>query len=170
MLEPEAITLVGRMEKLWSRWKPTDEELQQWVQLLKRASSFQEASHAIQRLWEESRFLSPSPKEFRDLLSAEDKGDRGLDPNEGYGASGVWIQCVEAPADFPSRLGWHMEMMYCMDNRLPDDPTVILRHAENARVRHERVYGGRWVVVQQATQEDLTQRKSAICFEAGRTE
>ncbi len=163
MTEPEAVAIVERMKRVWSRWKPTGEEIQQWVKLLKGVSNYRAGNEAVDRLWQESRFACPAPKEFREILNAGSGAGRGNeDPNEKHGASGVWIECIEAPEDNPFRLGWHMEMIYGMDARVPENRTAILDHAETARRKHEDLYGGCWVVVQQATAYDMMQRKSAL--------
>ena len=67
----------------------------------------------------------------------------------------VFIQCVEAPARFPGRLGWYLPVFAGGPKGEPLPRERLLVVAEKMRADHERLYGGRWVVYQQTDDRSM---------------
>ncbi|MBC8275940.1 MAG: hypothetical protein H8E40_13360 [Chloroflexi bacterium] len=59
MKKTEAAELVDYMEKLWTRWNPTDEQRQIWVDVFLPHDGADHAKEALVIAYRESRYLSP---------------------------------------------------------------------------------------------------------------
>jgi hypothetical protein len=89
--------------------------------------------------------------------------------DERYGQTSTFIQCIEAGAHSKSRLGRYVPLCLGLDKNRPG-PDEIKRIAEAMRLSHERLYGGRWIVVEQATEAQMSDSRRRMIEERKRTD
>ncbi|HUT62227.1 MAG TPA: hypothetical protein VNA25_30685 [Phycisphaerae bacterium] len=171
MLKLEADQMIQEMADLFPRWDRTDGQVAGWVRILMAIPDTATARKAIMRLWGTSQRLGPTPSQFNTALEAvmprsREPDGQGQKAGDKRGFTGVYIQCVEAPPQFPLRLGHFAPIIYALQDEVPD--AEIVRHqATNLCRAYEGIYSGQWVVVQQADDDDMFEARRAMLAEAG---
>jgi len=147
MTEPDCEALIDLLMKLWKRWLPNTQEAKQWRRVLLPVR-YDQAQVAINQHYEDSDRLAPNIRKFRECLAVN--RPQIADYRTGSGEIGhSFVFVCRANYDAPQ------EMLYSSPAAVPDE-TVVLELAENIRAKCERMYGKKYIVVQNTTRGELT--------------
>ena len=161
-----AAELVRQIEELWPRWRPTDPERSGWMRFLGRQRAHDETRRAIEAAWESSRYANPRPADISAAIFKGRQRDRSGKPSADItqapgGGTGWYVQAAE-PCPCGVLVGTFHEILFSNDSIRDRAIHRIADHAEATRNRCQELYGGRWVVVQEATQPQMAVRRSGL--------
>ena len=160
----EATGLVVRLNRLYPKWEPTDEEVLSWSRIFRREDKAA-AEAAVDELWENKRFNAPSPGKFREILTGHvEKTRSGAERKDPE--TDVYIQCMRAPGHTPARAGWFLPVFLGPLSR-PPRRDRLLAAAERMRADHEAYYGGDWIVFQGCTFGNMVETRSRVRVDMG---
>jgi len=148
MTDSEFFELMEWAGKLWTTWRPTEQQVEQWKGLL-MPFDYSIAKRAFEAVWQSKTYGKPAPDAVLTQcrlagLPGEYRG--APDP---YAGPGLWIQCIEAPPSCPGRLGWAKPVPFLSPEDNPYDAGS--RYA----ARHAEQYGGKWTVLTEHTWSDI---------------
>ena len=132
------------VKPLWPKWRPSEPEVAVWQDAL-QPFDFSAAKSMIREYFQDdgARHARPRLKEFSKTRSRNQGGRAAAqDPQ-----TDVYIECVEAEEYTPGRSGQRKPIFATEHGKLTLDPDKVMRSAENARLKCERLYGGRWITV-----------------------
>lgn len=140
---------------LWPDWTPTEAESRVWFGELSRFD-YDVAQIAAQQYFSDTggNFRRPKPlgiiEKARVILQTRNVGRKYTkDPI----LTNVYIECIEAPERNP-KLEGKRKAVYAATDDLQCDKEHVLRCAETMRKAFERLYGGKWIIVQTKPTED----------------
>ena len=155
MTKPEAVVEYKYLRKLFDKWQPTDEQVVLYIEEFQKFPDGRLLRRAIERHFHESRFQRPTSGRIAQLVQIiTNQGAPREAKESGHGMTGVHIQCIEAPVQWPGRLGTFVELCYARDERIPEDH-IVMRDAETMRDRYEKAHGGNWRIVQGASASEM---------------
>jgi len=144
-----AQTWFNNLHARFPAWKPTPGEVDEWTKRLARLSDNNAIELAISDTYANTQYSKPTMKTF---LEAYRQHSRGRDEMQQGGSqfTRYFIQCVQPPADCPTRAGWFIPVF----SAEPDNQWHMI--AENMRASHEAFYGGSWRTMNY-TANDMTE-------------
>lgn len=167
MTNKQAQELLDKVIQKWPGYSPTDEEMSSWLEMFKHLE-YHETLDALQSAWECSEYPTPRPGMVTRFLRQQRAGRVPSSGRVDVGYSGLWVQCTVAHPAFPTRLGWYVPVIFMPRGKLPPlDDYQRLADADKMRQDHQRTYGGTWVVVREATPEQMAQSRQSSLERAG---
>ena len=162
MLEYEIDALCKELVKRWPGLKPDDTQLTLWRTEVFRDRNYRTMLQAMQAAWLQGKYTKIQPASIirhYDVFKTRDTQQQETDTEPP-----AWIQCVEAPADFPGRLG-RIVAVFAEPNK--DDPHDWLANiAGQMRRLHEQMCGGRWEIAFGKTFDEMDTQKRQLQAEA----
>jgi len=149
MLKVDAEQLLTKIAELWPRWEPTDAELAEWLSQIGTFDNPDRFRAAISDHFASSRWARPTLAGIIECINIRTPGDSQAHEATPYFA-GVALQCVE----HSKKVGHYIPLWFRNQEGAPDQD-AILRTADRERQRAEKVYGGKWRVLQGVTLDDL---------------
>lgn len=151
MNHAEAETVFRKIEGLFNNWNPNSEQARHWVARLERIDDFRTANRAADELYDGSTYNSPSPKRFNEILNRFSVGNAsGRSRTPAIGTSVLFVVCIEAPSNFPGRLGRVQPLCWPTVEEMPD-VNVQRYQAGQLCERMGEMYGGVWQIWDKST-------------------
>lgn len=153
----QARDLIDRMRQLWPDWEPTNEQIRVWAAMLQPVEPGA-ASQAIDAHYSESHWKRPQlPGVLQKTRVGMLKTRRPVTEQPRGPEPTTWIQCVEHPTK-PGLVGHFKPVLF---NGQPP-PNVVASAAHRFAAHHAEQYGGKWVVMEEASQSEMMRVRSQL--------
>lgn len=165
MLRSDAEAIWSWMTQLWPDWKPNDTEAGWWLKQLQSYPDDRLIRKAVDKLKADTIYRKPSMRGLNTQVSILSP-PKPVDGEARKNLTTVFIQCTEH--DQPGKLGWFVPVIYPAGRTPP--PHIVKQKAEEMAGAHARTYGGTWVVVEQATDEEMVASRARFQESTGKKE
>ena len=145
---PQAENVWTRILHLFTAWRPTVEQAEEWRACILAVESTVVAGEAVRLMYAEAKFGEPRIEAFKRCLGvAMAKHPQHERPRYDNQAIGPWIVCV-ANEDHPARVGRAVAVTFKKGEWTPDQKR---RAAADWQLEHARMYGGNWVMFEECS-------------------
>ena len=153
MFRNEAEAEFAYVRTLWPTWKPEDGLAGFWIKQLTQHDSPSDFRAAVEQHRAKSRYAQPNLAELKELLARKTPSTI---QSEGPIHTGVYILCIDGP-----KAGLYQELLYPTDKQ-PPTSQAISRIAQDEAQKYATYWGGRCIVVEQASAMEMLRRKTEL--------